>query len=362
VNGANFTSDAANLATFEYHKYDRNNKIRAINSAARKIFPVLYKPLNDITLSTNNILPNPSFEDWTSSANPDYWGALSNATATETTTAGLYRGLAGSSSIRIDTSAANGYCALPFTYPQLLDLSGQTVNFYCWAYPEVADDAFIEIYTLQADGTSQTLTSDTSCPAGAWTLLTLQNQSLNDDLVQIYVRLKVKTSGKYAYFDNARLTGIRMKEYLLPLDFQSPLTLIDNVYIQSTGIHEYYVDDMLSYAQFVPEFYWDVYDRGATKYLSLPYHGDNRLIKIMGRAPLESVSSATDTMTIEDPQLDLLVELAASELFRIEAGLPSQGERDFMFSESLRYLANYEYMKKNLKMKVPQKYVRFRDA
>jgi hypothetical protein len=52
--GANFTSDVANLATFQLHKYDRLLKIRAINGAARETFPNLFKYVEDITLTADS--------------------------------------------------------------------------------------------------------------------------------------------------------------------------------------------------------------------------------------------------------------------------------------------------------------------
>ena len=68
VLGANLTTDGTDKATFQLHKYDRNNKIRAINRATRDTFPTLFRYSRDVTLSGNNILPNPSFEDWTSTS------------------------------------------------------------------------------------------------------------------------------------------------------------------------------------------------------------------------------------------------------------------------------------------------------
>lgn len=362
VRGAIFGDDGSNKATIELHKYDRTNKIRALNLAARKVFPNIFRIVRDITLSGNNILPNPSFEDWTSSSYPDYWTTLSNATASEVTTAGLVRGVSGSSSVIVTVSAANGYIEINSdTCPQLLDLMGQQVSAYVWANPQTANDASLVIYTKQADGTAQTLTSSTVNPAGEYTLIKLEDETLNDDLVEVRIRLKVTTNGQYVHFDNARLLGIEVSQYVLPLDFQNPLASVNKVSYQSYAVAFEPQDDLLAYAQFLPFFGWDVEDDSTTKYLVTPTLKSNWLLKLEGYAPLESnLSTATDVMTIEDPFIDLLIERASSELFSLEAGLPSSGDRDFLRSESLRYLQNYEYLRKNLKMSRVQPMTHFR--
>ena len=357
VRGAVLTDDGTDLGTFQLHTYDRRNKIRAINLAARKIWPYLFRIVRDTTLISNNIIPNSSFEDWTASTSPDYWTTLSGATAVVSTAVGTYRGIRGSSSIKLtDSGSGAGYIELNSdTFPKLLDLMGKTVSLYVWCSPQTADDGAIVIYTKQADTTAQTLTSPTATPAGEFTLIKLEDQALNDDLVEVKIRLGVTTASQYAYFDNFRITGINVKEYLLPLDFQNPLASIDRVSIQTSGTQDKYVDDLLSYAQFEPLYGCKTVDDATTKYLVTPTLTTGRLLQLEGRAPLESnLSVATSTMTIEDPHMDLLIELAASILFDMEAGLPSSQDRDYLREQSLIYRLGYEDMKRSLKMIKPQ--------
>ena len=363
VLGANWTTDGANKATFEIHKYDRRNKIRAINLAARKAWPYLFRILRDTTLTSNNIVPNPSFENWeVSSSSPDDWAysGLVNATAAKNATVGYGRGIS-ANSMKLTASAANGYHSLHSdTYPKLLDLMGKTISGYVWAYPEVADDATIVFYTKQADGTAQTLTSTTVTPAGEFSLIKLENQKLNTDLSEVSLRIKVETNAKYVYFDNFRVTGIYNHEYILPTPFQSPTAKIDNIQLQTTSAHDYYQDDLMANAKFEPLYGWEIKDDASTKYLITPTLETGRHFQIEGHSPLEdTLSAATDTMTIEDPQIDLLIELAASILFDLEAGLPSASDRDWLKEESYKYLASYEYMKGNLKMRNPRTMTKF---
>jgi len=363
VQGAALSDDAADLATVEIHRYERANLIRAINQAARKTYPALFRIATDTSMSTGNILPNPSFDDWSATTSPDYWTTLSSVTATASTTAGTYR--YGGKSAKVTASGASGYMALTSdVFPQLLDLEGHTVSVYVWCNPQTANDGVIQIYTKQADGTEQTdLVSTTSNPAGEYTLLKLENQTLNDDLDEVQIRLTVTTSGQYAYFDNVRIKGLDASRIILPLIFQNPSSAVKSVEIQSTNTQEYPTDDNLSYARFTPLFGWNTEDDATTKYLILPNVTNQRLLKIKGIAPLEdTLSSATDTMTIEDPHLDVLVEMAVSILYDMESGSPSAGDRAFLVAESFRYRANYEDMKRKLRMPKPQAQTRFRSG
>jgi len=355
VLGSNFSSDTANLATFQLHRYDRNNKIRAINKAARQVYSYLFRLVRNQDLISNNILPNASFEDWSVATYPDYWTNQTNLTSSlVSTTAGTY--LFSGKSVAVKASANNGYLSIKSdTYPQLLDLMGKSVSLYCWAQPGTANDAAIVIYTKQADGTAQTLTSTTASPAGEFALLKLEDQTLNDDLVEVEIRLKVATSGGTVYFDNARLYGTDTRRYVLPLDFQNPMAEISSVSLQNKNVSAEGVDDHLAYAEFVPIFGWFTTDDATTKYLITPVLTSKRIIQIEGVAPLESnLSAVTDTMTIEDPHLDLLIEKASSVLMDIEAGLVSGEDRTRLLEESTRYLASYEYMAGSLRMSRPK--------
>jgi len=346
VIGANFLSDTANLATFQLHKYDRNNKIRALNRASRAIFPNLFKNIINHDLRGQNILPNAHFEDW-SSTTALYFASASNVTLAESSS--TYRGSLGTSSAKATASAGNGYVYFTSaTYPKLLDLSGQTVNLTAWAYPEVANDASLVIYTLKADGTAQTLTSTTTCPATAWTKLELLQQTLNDDLVLVEIRFKTTTNSKYVQWDDAQLFGAdTVYEYCLPLDFQNAQAKIKKVCVDG----EYIFD-------------WDVNYDSTYGWLKVGHalnSGDE--ITIEGIVPLESTLAAvTDTISLSDPYVDLLVELAASYLMDAEAGSPSSLDRNNLISESIRYMATYNTLKRNLRMKEPQGTTRFKET
>ena len=359
IMGAAFASDSSEKATYELHKYNPDNKLKAINAAAMELENVLFRRIewND-TLIAGNWLPNSHFEDWDSSSYPDYW-RVSNATAAEVSTAGLIWG--GTSAATVTATTAKGYMYISSDqYPSLLNLMGTTVTLRGWAYPEVLADASMTIYTVQADGTAQTLTSTTTNYAGKWNLLELESQALNDNLEHIEIRLAVATNLKYVHYDNVRLIGQGTIEHLLPTDFQTGN--VSSVYLQTSGRSEFICDDQTtSISQVSPLYGWTITDKAGTKYLRLPrpFSSEVKLI-LVGDSSLESnLSADTDTMTISDPYTNLLIAYAAYILFEREAGLPSAQDRDFLREEAAYWLGKAEFLKKKLRMVKKQPQTRF---
>ena len=336
----------------EYTSYYKE----CINAAARMVYPKLHRPLNDYTLITGNALPNAHFEDWGTDYPTMYSGT--NVTCADTSTAGLHRG--GAHSAKVTASAANGYMSISSDdYPSLLDLEGETEDLKCWAYPEVADDATVVIYTVQPDGTTQTLTSTTSTYAGRWNLIELEDQSINENIEHIEIRFNVATNAKYAYFDNARLIGAGTLQHLLPDDFhKGELT---SVYLQSSGQHDDYCDDLNAMAQSYYRINFEpVVIKDGYSYLRFPNaSGDERLLWLRGITPLESLSSATDTISINGGETDTLIYLAAYILWDREASLPnSQDRQRYRDTASLAY-AKYQDAIRDFAAPIPQRKVRF---
>ena len=136
VQGDNFGDDGAVKATYEIHKYHPTDKLRAINTTARKIFPTMHREILDLTLVSGNILPDSHFEWWTSATTLKlYTGTTSTgivATLAKTDTAGLTRG--GKYSAKVTAANTPGYMMINSNpYPRLLDLKNSTVSFYAWA-------------------------------------------------------------------------------------------------------------------------------------------------------------------------------------------------------------------------------------
>ena len=211
---------------------------------------------------------------------------------------------------------------------------------------------------MKADGTtSQTLTSTTDAPAGQWTLLELNDQKINDDIVDIDFRMIVDTNAKYVYFDAPRVTGQNQLEYLLPITYQD--TAIDEkgglyqVYIQTRGYSEWACDDL--YVRDWERLYqYRITNDGTYNYLKLPvYYTENRQIKLIGIKPLEAVSSYAGTVSIDGQYVNKLVAYAKYKLFQQMEGTISS--EDASRPESLMAKAYGEYMRlAHLRMTPPK--------
>ena len=334
VQGANLTSDSANKATFRLSKYSRfTERLRAINMALEEAYPYIYQALDNRQLMTGNILP--PFR-WSSSSALDIW-STSNATLAQTTTAGLIRG-EGADSALLTASAGNGYLSCHSdNYRRLLDLMAHTIDVEVWVYPSTANDVDIVVYTQQADGTAQTLTSTTTCPATQWTKLQLLNQGLNDNLIDVDIRVKITTNGETCYVSRPIVTGHDVYEYLLPKDFDNGE--ITEIYIQTSGEAGEPVDDL--HPRFTEKLWgWSIIDDNTYKYLRLPFiYPTPYQLRILGHKPITAVTAGTSTIPIESHHLRPLVHYAASKLFEFKATRVS-GEDSSRYREMSFYHYN----------------------
>ncbi len=322
VRGTALTAEAlgTDYATIRLHRYDRNFYINAFNDAARELKTSLWQNLDIKELVTGNILPNSHFRDWAVSTAPDKYAMQdSNITATAYTTAGGYWGGAKSMNALTGAGGAGKYVYITSdSYPPLLDLMGQGVSAYVWAYPQVANDASIEVYTLQADGTAQTLTSTTTCPAAKWTLLELESQSLNDDLVKVEVRFKVATASKYVYYDHARVMGVNQTRYLLPTDLVN--NFLDKVSIQSSSYAEHPCDDLMP-QDWETIHGCEITNDGTNQWLELPTsYEEGYLLRLEGRKPLSTVSAYTSTIEVDGSYIDLFIAYSKYKLYQMIEG------------------------------------------
>ncbi len=235
------------------------------------------------------------------------------------------------------------------TFPPLLDLMGRTVSAYTWASPQQANDASIALYTKKADGTTQTLTSITTNPAGEFTLLKLEDQTLNDDLVEVQVRFPITSNSKYVFFDHSRvMSGEYLYEYLLPLDLVAGD--IDNVYIQSSNYSDFPCDDLS------PKTWEKVYgvgriSDGTDTYLRLPSsYPIGRLIRLQGRKPLSTVSAFTDTIEIDGSAVNLFIAYAKYKLFQAVKTPVSSQDIDRYRQELAEAYGEYQRLLPTLRM------------
>lgn len=329
----------------------------AINNAIRETYPATLRYLDYRTLVMGNILPNAHFEDWASSTQPDKYTAASGTTEANTTVAYI-RG--GAKSTKLTSNGTNDYFYLNSDdYPRLLDLMDKTVTAKVWVHPAgTADNATIIIYTKDKAGSTQTLASTTACGADVYTLLELEDQELNDDLVNVQIRFNVASSTGIVYFDDARVYATERREYLLPTDFA--LGTLQQVYVQTRGYSDDICDDLLS------EYWEEVYGSniirdGADYYLQLPaFYSNNRRIRLIGDCPLEVLDASSDTISLSEEQpRNLLIKYAEYKLLQAKTSTPAsedvsrykQAARDAL-NEYYRLLPSARMMRTGTRLNV----------
>ncbi len=344
VRGDNLALESG-AVTCRLHRYNRDYKKWAINRALEELYPALYQRLDDMTLITNNALPDGHFEDWTSTSALRFYSTSSTTLLKTSSSAGLTRG--GLYSAKSTASGTGGYFYISSdTYPRLLDLAGHTITVKAWSYPQTANDPTIVIYTIKPDGTTtQTLTSTTTAAAGKYTQIKLEDQVINTDIEEIQIRFVTATNGQYVYWDDARIEApYTLHEYMIPPDFR--LGHISQVLIQRVGSTLNTDWDMCDDIR--PQL-WDwvehrTFNDNTYEYLYLPASiSSNRRMRLVGERPFTIFSADTDTITLDAQRVELLVACAAYKLFnRLQTPVSSTDKTRFA-NEISRW--NYEYTK-----------------
>ena len=323
VFGAALAAESGSVVC-EIRRYSREKCLDAINHATLESFPKLGYYQEDISIVSGNWLPNNSFEKWTSSSYPDFWKVV-GVTAEQITTTGLGYQMGKSSSAKITATADGGYLGISSkTYPRLLDLAGQTVSLKVWAAPEVANDVTATILTVNIDGTANTYDSTTTSVAGNYTLITIDDQKLDDELNEILIYFSVATDTKWVYLDNARLTAKQIDQYFVPVDIRN--SRIQAVYIQedwATTKESYEPCDSLSPTKWKRIYNWHYWTDNEYDWIEIPDLPTGYLIRIIIFSPLETLTAATDTISIDSKNVLLLLAYARYKLFQAERGLPS---------------------------------------
>ncbi len=351
LRGAALSCDSSAANTCRLSRYNRNDKLWAIHRALEELFPTIHEPIDDMSLVTGNILGALGGFEWNPTTDSFKFISKTSVSLDQTTSTGNYRGPIGTRSMKV-TATTDG-CWAEFdsnTYPRLLDLQGRSVSMYSWVKPSAVDEAWLQIQTLTADGTSQTLPStwaSTNVYASYWNLLALESQTLSTDLQRVRIRFRVDESSGYAYFDDAIVCGKYLHDYILPQDFQTSgnRAHLSQVYVQTKGY-----SDPICYD--IQPIYWDrqgfrVEDRDGYKYLHLKDLNTNyRRIRLIGYKPVKFSSTAdTGTINLEGERLNLVLARAV-QLFYRRIGQPLSTD------DVARYKANVaEWEREERKLK-----------
>ena len=336
-----FSTKILKNVTFELHLYDPAVKKEALNFAALECFPDLFEPLDDTTLTANNHLPDGSFERWASSSALDYWDVVgSSATVAKESTEKLF----GSFSAKLTRSGTNCYLGLgEYNWPRLLDLENAGLDLYCWVKCSDANTARIAVY----DGTTLTY-SDYHSGGGEWELLEVDGYSVQDDATTVEVRLYVESNDVSVYFDNCRLIGPTLYEYLLPDDFVVGPT---QVLLQTHGN----ADDIGLMGPPLTLHDWQVIDDGTHRWLrfghALP---SNKKIILRGVKAFTEMSGWTDSISIDKPKTSMICAYAAMWLFRSLVSKVSAQDAS-RFEKLYGYWRNeYELLRRKYAKEIPQ--------
>jgi hypothetical protein len=144
----------------------------------------------------------------------------------------------------------------------------------------------------------------------------LEEQVLNDNLVEVQIRFKVTTNLKYAYFDDAMLQGRYIYEYLLPDNFRDGH--LSSVLMQASHHMDEACYDLNSFSSMSPgtELDFDIVDEGSQRYLKVNNTlTPERRLRLTGYKPLESLSSDSDTITLDSERVPLLIARAEMIFF-----------------------------------------------
>jgi len=361
VQGGNLTTDGTTKATYELHQLDPSMKIKSINNAARTLSSDIKRDITDLSLVSGNILPD--FNWWTAAAAHKFWSSSTMTLARTSPGSGYTRG--GRYSMKVtDAGAGDEYVSLHSdNYPRLLDLKGKTISAYVYAYPVTTDDdPEIEFYTAKGDSTgatTDTLTSTTETEKSYYQIVKLENQAIDDDIDTFEIRLKCVTASAVIYYQEPRLMGIDVTDYMLPELFQN--ANIRRVRYQVSGN----ADDVGLNADYQEIFGWDIVpqDINGTYYnfLRLPYSlPKGRRIELNGSADLEdNLSSDTDTMNIDDPTTNVLVAQACWELFRQLRGFVTNSANSAYDDEIGYWAGEVTRLKKKLTTKIKSSPIRW---
>ena len=343
-------TDGSTKSTYELHQYDPSQKVRAINQAARETYPTLFRKLKDGTLVTGNALPDGHFEWWTSTALLKLYTGSATITLLKTSGTTYTRG--GTYSVKATAGAADDYFYINSdTYPRLLDLMNTTIDFECKAYPQTANDAFLDIIYTKSDGTTTTVSSTTTCIAGQFTLLKNESVAIPDNIKKIEFRWRIHTNGQYVYFDNAKVFGVNMSELMLPYDFQNGN--VQQVHMQTSGHSDVVADDLGLEAGWSPVFGCNFNDDGTYRYLVLPQlYSNGYSIRLIGDCHLEDTLSAdTDTMAIDGEKVSLFVAYANYLLFSMLGGRSTSEDNSQYQGQASKWLSEYYRLKPALGMR-----------
>lgn len=327
--GDAFTNQVASGVTYELSNFNPTIIHAAINTAARQTYPDLWLPVLDETLVTDRLGSNMDFETWTTSPGaPDNWTADSGPTLTKETS----RVFHGTNSAKITGGTTDGGFYQDLTV-NVADIVGSAIVLGTIAWSSILDSGWVQV-----DFGTSTVDSNKHPGDEDWEELWLST-SIPATASRIRIRcLAESTSTPDCFFDSLYCHIKPISRYTVPSAFTKFPNSVELQRSRRTPTADY---EVLTD--------WHPEEDGETRYIQFDYplRAGYRL-RLRGKGYLSSVSAETDTMEVNDAQVDVIVEFAAGEAYRrIADQSPAEEKQEYLA------LANQHFMKADALMHRP---------
>lgn len=296
-----FTAQIADSVTFELMPWRPDMIHASINTAGRRLSPYIYLPIVDETLVADQLGSNLDFEGDFATGVPDGWSE--DDSGTQTTAQETTRVHQGGSSVSLAVSSGSADRSI---YQDLTiniaDLVGKTLTFGGLMWSTTADSGWLQIDF----GDGGTTNSTKHAGDEDWQVEEVK-ATVPSDASRIRIRCYALASGTpTVYFDSLFCYAYPITRYALPTSFiGSPDTIeIANSRLDPNRNYELVTN-------------WTIEKDGETEYIRFGFHPPSgQRMRLKGRGALTLPTSDSASMEVEDHRIDLIIELAASELFR----------------------------------------------
>lgn len=292
-----------------------------INSAGRRLYPSIYLPRLDETLVTNQLGTNMDFETFAAGSFTGWTNDTGPTIAQETTR--VFHG-SNSASITGGTSADLG--VFQDLTVNVADIVGRSITFGGLAWTTTASAGRLTINfggAASPNARSPYHTGDED-----WEEIFITTAIPSDATRIRLICGVIATGAPLVYFDSMYCYIMPIDRYALPTAFIDPPDRLSIATERKNPLWTYQ-----------PNTNWVIERDGETDYIR--FH--ERLpsgyrMRLEGRAALTLPATDSASMEIEDNRIDVVVELAAGELFkRLAAGSGGQDSQELVSKSQMHF-------------------------
>lgn len=274
----------ASGTAYELHRYDPRLKRTTINRSIRELYPTIYLPIRDESITIDNLLSNQGFEDWNTALNAaDSWTNVNSPTVSRESGSNVFHA---SFSAKIVGPSGNVGQLTQAPTVNINEVTGLTVLFRARVKTNAANQARLR---LDFDGSDITSGSYHSGDNHFEQLVV--TATIPTTATQVKCICEVSADDT-AYFDRAYLIITPLYEYSLP---SSLISL------------PHYITMQFNESDVKGNFF-------PFKENSSPIAG--RLLRVEGMGALSQPTTDTETIEIGEPQTDLVAAYAKMLFWR----------------------------------------------